>query len=195
MFGGDSAIGHDAENVMGSLVGTEIGEAYGSPDALGLVGSGRGGGGTNQTIGLTNLPTIGKSGLHPGGDYGRHIGAIPTDRKKDPRIDVIPNPVSVTPGFDKELVRRVVRKHMNEIRYCYQKELQAKPHLLGRIVSAFAIGGNGAVLTSTIASSTVGDAAVETCVAQAVRRWEFPKPAGSGLVMVQYPFVFKPVGE
>ena len=40
IFGRDSALGNDAENVLGGLVGTQIGEAYGV-GGLGLVGSGK----------------------------------------------------------------------------------------------------------------------------------------------------------
>src|SRR4029078_3081356 len=47
IFGRDSALGNDAENVLGGLVGTQIGEAYGV-GGLGLVGSGKGGGGTGE---------------------------------------------------------------------------------------------------------------------------------------------------
>jgi hypothetical protein len=35
---------------------------------------------------------------------------------------------------------------------------------------------------------------VEQCIAQAVRRWEFPKPQGGGIVIVSYPFVLKSAG-
>ncbi len=41
IFGRDTALGNDAENVLGGLVGTQIGEAYGV-GGLGLVGSGQG---------------------------------------------------------------------------------------------------------------------------------------------------------
>lgn len=51
-----------AEDVWGGLSGTEVGEAYGV-GGLGLVGTGRGGGGTGQgTIGLGNTGIIGKGG-------------------------------------------------------------------------------------------------------------------------------------
>jgi Ca-activated chloride channel family protein len=39
-----------------------------------------------------------------------------------------------------------------------------------------------------VASSTLGDASVENCIAQAVRRWRFPQPGGGGIVIVTYPF-------
>jgi hypothetical protein len=36
----------------------------------------------------------------------------------------------------------------------------------------------------------MGNIRVENCVVQAVRRWEFPKPLGGGIVIVSYPFNF-----
>jgi hypothetical protein len=38
--------------------------------------------------------------------------------------------------------------------------------------------------------STWKSSGAESCVVQAVRRWEFPKPAGGGIVIVSYPFNF-----
>ena len=52
IFGRDTALGTDAEDALGGLIGNQIGEAYGV-GGLGLVGTGRGGGGTGEgTIGL-----------------------------------------------------------------------------------------------------------------------------------------------
>ena len=65
IFGRDTALGKDAEDAMGGLVGTEVGDAYGA-GGFGLVGSGRGGGGTGEgTIGLGNLGTIGRGAGAP----------------------------------------------------------------------------------------------------------------------------------
>ena len=53
----------------------------------------------------------------------------------------------------------------------------------------------GQVVASVLQNSTMGNARVENCVVQAVRRWEFPKPLGGGIVIVTYPFAFTPVCE
>ena len=49
-------------------------------------------------------------------------------------------------------------------------------------------------MASVLQNSTMGNARVENCIVQAVRRWEFPKPLGGGIVIVSYPFVFTPAG-
>ena len=62
IFGRDTALGQGNSDVLGGLIGNQIGEAYGV-GGLGLVGTGSGGGGTGEgTIGLGNLGTIGKGG-------------------------------------------------------------------------------------------------------------------------------------
>jgi len=42
-----------------------------------------------------------------------------------------------------------------------------------------------------VVSSSLGNAAVEQCVLQTIRRMKFEKPEG-GVCVVQWPFVFNP---
>ena len=94
-------------------------------------------------------------------------------------------------SLDKELIRRVIRQHMNEVKYCYERELTRDSSLNGRVVVKFAIGGMGQVMTSAIESSTLANHNGEQCIADAVRRWQFSKPQG-GVVIVSYPFQLRP---
>jgi hypothetical protein len=193
IFGRDSALGNDAENVLGGLVGTQIGEAYGV-GGLGLVGSGKGGGGTGEgTIGLGNLGTIGKGGGGGNGSgYGRGAGGLGGRRAHAP--DVVPGTAQVRGSLDKEIIRRIIRRHLNEVKFCYERELMHKPDLYGRVMVQFTISGLGAVVASVVQNSTMNNPGVEQCIAGAVRRWEFPKPQGGGIVIVSYPFVLKAAG-
>jgi hypothetical protein len=193
IFGRDSALGTDAENVLGGLVGTQIGEAYGV-GGLGLVGSGKGGGGTGEgTIGLGNLGTIGKGGGGGNGSgYGRGAGGLGGRRAHAP--DVVPGTAQVRGSLDKEIIRRIIRRHLNEVRFCYEKELMHKQDLYGRVMIQFTISGTGQVVASVHRRATMNNPNVEQCIAQAVRRWEFPKPQGGGIVIVSYPFVLKAAG-
>jgi TonB family protein len=189
IFGRDTASGMDAVNVLGGLIGNEIGEAYGV-GGLGLVGTGTGGGGTGEgTIGLGNFGTIGKGGGGGSGSgYGRGAGGLGGRRARAP--DVIPGQANVRGSLDKEIIRRIIRRHINEVKYCYETELTKKADLAGRIAVQFTIAASGQVIASVLQSSTMGNIRVENCVVQAVRRWEFPKPMGGGIVIVSYPFVF-----
>lgn len=193
IFGRESALGSDADNVMGGLVGTQIGEAYGQ-GGLGLVGSGKGGGGTGEgTIGLGNLGTIGKGGGGGSGSgYGRGAGGLGGRRAGAP--DVVPGTAQVRGSLDKEIIRRIIRRHLNEVRFCYEKELLRKADLYGRVTVSFTISGTGQVVASIVQQSTMNSPPVEQCIADAVKRWEFPKPQGGGIVIVSYPFVLKSAG-
>jgi hypothetical protein len=50
------------------------------------------------------------------------------------------------------------------------------------------------VVSSSVAQSTTNNGTVDQCIAGAVRRWEFPKPQGGGIVIVSYPFVLEMAG-
>jgi hypothetical protein len=191
-YGGAAAVGNDDSDVWGGLTGTEVGEAYGV-GGLGLVGTGRGGGGTGEgTIGLGNTGLIGKGGGGGSGSgYGRGGGAgfgargtrVPTVRQAK---------AEVQGALDKDIIRRIVRAHINEVRYCYNQALARDPNAKGRVAVQFTIGGTGKVPSAVVQETTMKDAAVGNCIAQSVKRWVFPKPEGGGSVIVTYPFVLEP---
>ena len=190
IFGRETALGSDAQNVLGGLTGNQLGEAYGV-NGLGLVGSGRGGGGTGEgTIGTGRLATIGKGGGGgTGAGYGRGAGQLAGRRAKAPRV--LAGRAEVRGALDKEIIRRIIRRHINEVKYCYAKELMANPNLGGRVIIQFTIAATGQVASAFVQSSTLGNKTVELCIAKAVRRWLFPKPKGGGIVIVSYPFVLQ----
>ncbi len=210
------ALGRDAMDAMGGLNASATGEGYGF-GGLGLASNGLGisctsggrcgGPGSEGTIGLGSLGIVGRGG-GSGNGYGRAggIGWLGRTRRA-----CAPDCASVIAGcggtrslvtgcdvrgsLDKELIRRVVRRHVNEVRYCYVKELQSHPALEGRVRVQFTVLPGGEVGAATVAESTVGHARLEGCVASAVRRWHFPRPRGGGLTVVSYPFVFHAAGE
>ena len=183
------ALGRDAMDAMANLTGTEVADAYG-PGGMGIVGVGRGSDGTGDgTIGLGNLGTLGRNGGTPG--YGLHpsTAKLVDHRAKAPDWTI--GQPNVIGSLDKDLIRRVIRQHMNEVKFCYEKELTRDASLNGRVVVKFAIGGQGTVMSSVVESSTLANHTGEKCIADAVRRWQFTKPQG-GVVIVSYPFLLKP---
>jgi len=191
-YGAAFAVGNDDQDVWGGLTGTEVGEAFGV-GGLGLVGTGRGGGGTGEgTIGLGNVGTIGKGG--GGGDragYGRGAGIGHGGRvKRTPQIRR--GKAKVRGNIDKDIIRRIVRNHQNEVRHCYNQGLARDPNLKGRVAVMFTIGPSGTVPSAAVAETTLKDGNVANCVAKSVRRWKFPKPQTGGSAMVTYPFSFSP---
>ncbi len=192
-YGADQALGNDPMSAIGALMGDQIGSNFGF-GGLGLRGTGRGGGGTGEgTIGLGNLGTIGHGGGGgTGSGYGRGAGGLRGRGSRVPRIRT--GNADVRGSLSREVIRRVIRRHINEVRFCYEQELNARPDLEGRVQVSFIISPTGAVQSATIGSSTISNARVEGCIAQAVRRWTFPAPDGGGVVGVNYPFVLSSSG-
>lgn len=158
----------------------------------GLVGYGRGGGGTGSgTIGLGNTGLIGKGGGGgTGSGYGRGSGAgfggrgsrVPTVRQAKP---------TVTGDMDKDIIRRIVRAHITEVRSCYNAALTLDPNIAGRVTIAMVIGGDGKVSHTQVTANTTKDEPLAQCIAKVVKRWTFPKTA-CGTVVVSYPFDLSP---
>jgi outer membrane biosynthesis protein TonB len=90
--------------------------------------------------------------------------------------------------LDPNVIRRVIRLHVSEVKRCYESQLEKNPNLAGKVNVRFVVGTEGKVLESDVIESTLKDAKVERCIAAAVLLWEFPKPQG-GKVTVVYPFV------
>ena len=150
---------------------------------LGTRGTGIGGGGS-LAGGVGGLIGSGKSGYgQGGGNFGAKGNAGTTRQGGDP---------VVLGSIDKSLIDKVVRRHMNQIRYCYQRELASNPSLAGKVVVKFAVGPDGAVTSAELRSTTLGNSAVESCVIGRFRRMAFPAPAGGGIVIVSYPLQFSP---
>ncbi len=95
--------------------------------------------------------------------------------------------------LDPDIIRRVVRAHINELRYCYNRGLVGDPGLAGQVVVEFRILATGTVGESKLTSTTLSDKTVGECVVAATLRWQFPRPTDA-VVDVTYPFEFAPSG-
>jgi hypothetical protein len=188
------ALGSDPDQVLGHLIGTEIASAYGA-GGLRDRGTGDGAAGTGQAMlgGPGRLNTIdGHRGRGTGPAYGEGPGLHEKGKAAvipDPRVGLLARGT-----LDKEIIRRVVRTHLNEIRYCYEQSLVRRPSLAGRVVVQFTIAPTGRVLASVLQSSTMGEPTLSSCVVDATKRWEYPRPDGGGLTIVSYPFQLTPAG-
>lgn len=192
-YGRDTASGTDPMSALGALMGDQIGGNFGF-GGLGLRGTGRGGGGTGEgTIGLGNLGTIGHgAGTGSGSGYGAGAGGFRGRSSSVPRIST--GEADVRGSLSREVIRRVIRRHINEVRFCYEQELAQRPDLAGRVTVSFIISATGSVQTASVANTTLNNSRVEECISQAVRRWTFPAPDGGGAVLVNYPFVLDSQG-
>ncbi len=181
---GSSNLNSDLTGGIGGLIGakgTQIGSG-----GLGSRGSGLGGGGTAE--GLGGLGTKGRgSGSSGYGSGGGNFGA-----KGEGGIGRIGGDPIILGALDKSLIDAVIKRHMNQIRYCYQRELTKNPSLGGKIVVKFVIAKDGSVSKASIKSSSMGSSAVEGCITGRFMRFQFPEPKGGGIVIVSYPFIFSP---
>jgi len=163
-----------------------MGDAHGV-GGLGSRGTGPGGGGT--ALGIGGLGTKGSG--HGAGGYGSiDLGG---HGKGDTRI--VPGRTIVQGALSKEIIGKVIRRHWNEIKYCYETELNKNPNLYGKVSVSFTIDGTGAVSDANVGETTMNNQNVENCMLTRVKRWTFPEPKGGGQVFVTYPWVFKAAGS
>jgi Ca-activated chloride channel family protein len=95
-------------------------------------------------------------------------------------------------ALDRHLVDTVVRRHGNQLRYCYQRELTKRADLAGKVTMKFVIAKDGTVSSATTKSSTLSSDPVESCLEGRFMKMQFPQPKGGGIVIVSYPFAFSP---
>jgi|APLak6261679142_1056127.scaffolds.fasta_scaffold00343_12 TonB family protein len=195
MFGGGASsnvfgpggLGTGINSALGGLQGgAGVGDAQGV-GGLGSRGSGAGGGGTG--LGLGGLGT--KGGGRGRGGYG----SIDLGGKGKDSTRVIPGKTTVVGGLDKDVIMKVIKRHQNEIKFCYEQELQKNPALGGKVAVAWTIDPTGGVSEANVSESSIGNANVESCIVQRIRRWKFPEPAGGGVVNVTFPWIFKAAGD
>lgn len=159
---------------------------------LAMAGSGKGGGGTADTL-LGGTGTQGRGGGKVGTGLGAEgTGAGIVGGKTRVELNVGGGDETVVVGsIDRDAIDAAIKAHTHEFEYCYDKELNSgQPNLAGKVVAAFVIGGSGRASQLAVASSSIGSANVERCVLSVLTRIQFPLPAGGVPVTIKYPFGF-----
>ncbi|MCI5072410.1 TonB family protein [bacterium] len=155
-------------------------------EGKGIRGSASGGGNNTASIGQ-GLGTKGKGGgnKNMGGlsDFGTGKKNVAVSASIDDEE------VYIQGNIPKDVIARIIRNHLGQIRSCYERQVIRQPKLRGKIVVRFVIGLQGRVTSTSIAETGMNNAAVEGCIQRVVRRMPFPKPGG-GVVEVVYPFTF-----
>jgi hypothetical protein len=156
--------------------------------------SGRFGGVADGVVGVDGLlgDGVGSSGqpggLRHGTPNGKHADGFDGRKAKIPsaRID---KDTDVSGDISKDVVRRVVHGHLMEVRRCYNLALAKNPHLEGRVTIQFMINEMGKVPKSIVQDNDTKDAAVGKCIADAAKRWTFPRGGSGGIALITYPFM------
>jgi hypothetical protein len=179
----------DDSDIYGGLLGNELGDLNGG-FGYGRSGFGPGGGGTGWggTIGTGRYGVIGHgagtgTGYGVGGGRGGmrgRPGAVPTTSIGQP---------AANGDLDKAIIRRYIKRNIQKITYCYEKQLLVTPQLAGTVRVQFFIAHSGHV---TSAEATGMNREVASCLASVIKAIEFPQPKGGGGVQVNYPFTFRP---
>jgi hypothetical protein len=151
--------------------------------------------------------------------------ALPPPPVAPPPFTITPPPPPQLPPPDasgsnqyslsREVIRRVVWVHINQIKFCYQQALIKQPLLAGRLTAVFQLDPQGHVQSLSLRDSELpplllpgpGSSppvvaraqplsqapALLGCIADTMRVWEFPPtPFYAGLTEITYPFVLKP---
>lgn len=184
----NTGLGGGISNAASGLLGTTGKSSFGG--VTGSRGLGFGGGGPAEGVG--GLGTRGGGG--GGGDgYGKNAG-LGGRKKQSASIDAGGGDAVVLGNIDKAQIEKVIRDNLNQIRYCYVRELNKNPTLAGKIVVRFTISPDGSVPAASTKESTMGSGTVEDCINQRIMQLRFPEPKGGGKANVVYPFIFKAAG-
>ena len=122
-------------------------------------------------------------------------GRTKNSQESDPAADFGFNHPVVMGTLTRSDIDDTVSKHLPDIRSCYENELKKDPKLSGRIAVNFVISATGGVKSSKVQRTSLENEAVESCVADQIKKIQFPAPKGGGVVIVTYPFEFMPVAS
>jgi hypothetical protein len=195
------ALGSDPMSALGGMWGATIGETAGV-GGLGLTGTGQGGDGHSEWVGLDlndlggrlvhgwgipgggNGPGgIGRGGSCPGCQLTGHVTKGPSMR---------PGETTLKGGhMPPEVIQRIVHDNFGRFRNCYEAGLRGNPSLEGRVVTRFAIDRRGAVTTAQDGGSSLPNTNVVECVVRSFYSLSFPEHEG-GIVTVVYPLALRP---
>jgi pSer/pThr/pTyr-binding forkhead associated (FHA) protein len=188
---GSGGLGGDLRGAVGNMFGPVVGDSYGL-GGLGIRGSGSGGGGQGETIGIGAVGTKGRGGGL--GSYGTGVGGL--GKKGDRDVNVSTGSAVVMGSIDKELIRKVIQDHAAQIRYCYEQQLAVNPRLQGKVSIKWVINGDGSASNPQVDGSgtTLEDGKVHECMMARITSWQFPKPKGGGIAVITYPWILRSSG-
>ena len=81
---------------------------------------------------------------------------------------------SIDGALPRERVDHTLRRHLNELRFCYLRAAPRVPDLVGQVRLALPIDPGGVVEHARVVSTTLHDPPVEQCSILATERWAFP---------------------
>lgn len=212
---GDTYQGVDMTNVTDSIrkngQGIKRAAAKGAKDDGGAgmgtgggIGNGVGGGGGDGFItGSPNgTPNAAKVATNIGSLTGSAKGKIDSSsgfdgvaQKGSVMVAGVPVERIALSNINPDDIRRILRDHIPQFRYCYQSELdsnKAPEGVQGRINFKFSVGGKGRVLKSEILSEEISSDKVRDCIKNVLHGIQFPSPGDGKTYDVAQPMNFYP---
>lgn len=154
------------------------------------------------------IPSVGGSGANePLGDLQPGFGLAPSrglivGRRDGPEV-VFSEAPEVKGALRVEQVDDVARRHRNQIRFCYERELvrarELPPPLAatndylrgGMVTVGWTIEDSGDTADIRIIEEGFSDGKAARCIQQRIRRWRFPPPEGGGTTDVAFTWKFQ----
>ena len=212
---GDTYQGLDMTNVTNSIrasgQGIKRAAAKGAKDDGGAgmgtgggIGNGVGGGGGDGFItGSPNgTPNAAKVATNIGSLTGSAKGTIDSSRgfdgvaqKGSVMVAGVPVERIALSNINPDEIRRILRDHIPQFRYCYQSELDGNKNpegVQGRMNFKFSVGGSGRVTKSEIQSEEISSDKVRDCIKNVLHGIQFPVPGSGKSYDVSQPMNFYP---
>ncbi len=186
------ALGGAKTSLQGSA-GAGAGGDQGSGGEL-LVGLGQGV--KRTTVGNSGVAGLGGVGTKGagGGNGGYGNSAVGSGEGRALSAMAVSNDVVLEGGLDRAVIQATIAKYLSQVRACYEQGLSQSPGINGTVTMNFEVSPVGSLGFARVQKSTLGHAGTESCIAQRMMGWKFPKPLGGVAVKVSYPFLLRPVG-
>ena len=144
--------------------------------------------GNTGTKGLGGIGTKGAGGGK--GGYGNSI--VASGEGEGISNVAISNDVTLEGGLSRGVILATIQKYLAQIKACYNQGLKNNPGLEGTVSMNFKIKPTGLLQYARVATSSLGSALVEGCMAKKMMTWQFPKPKGGVHQDVRFPFSLRP---
>ena len=165
-------------------VGSKKAAGSGTVAGSGLNKVGKSGKG-ESTFGISGVKTKGRGSGDSGYGSGGNIGG-----RGGTNIEAGGDEESFEGSMDREAIKRVVQRHLRQLKTCYDRVLDKDPTAEGKVVLNWTILAGGSVGTARSVSSEINSKTMLNCMNSRLRSWKFPSPPDGQIGDITYPFVF-----
>ena len=136
----------------------------------------------NEPVGEANPPSADD---HPATGIGSTLGRSGglSGNYKPPTVRIVS--AEVEGPLSRDVVKRIVGRHVNEVRYCYSQTLNRDNSVAGTVTVQASAAADGSVGSSKASGST-GVSELHDCIAGAVDRWKFVETKGESTLRLTF---------